>query len=121
MRSVQFVEQELPWFGYTAAEIAQVGVIILATRLPQAPQTVLGQILADADLDLLGRDDFVVRNQELRLELAAFGTLIRDRDWYVAQLDFVHQHRYWTEAARQLRDAQKQVNISLLQQFAASA
>lgn len=121
MRSVQFVEQELPWFGYTAAEIAQVGVIILATRLPQAPQTVLGQILADADLDLLGRDDFVVRNQELRLELAAFGTLIRDRDWYVAQLDFVRQHRYWTEAARQLRDAQKQVNISLLQQFAASA
>lgn len=28
MRSVQFVEQELPRFGYTAAEIAQIGVII---------------------------------------------------------------------------------------------
>jgi hypothetical protein len=85
-----------------------------ATTKPQSPHTLLEKLLADADLDSLGRTDFLVQNQALRAELAAEGHVMTDVEWYGSQLEFVQRHRYWTAAARRLRDKQKQHNIVLL-------
>lgn len=111
----------LPQFGYTVEQIAAIGAVIMATRLPQTPTTPLARLLADADLDLLGRPDFHQRNTELRKELAAFGDVYSDAAWYANQLAFVKRHRYWTAAARRLRNAQKTQNIVLLQTLADAA
>jgi uncharacterized protein len=88
--------------------------MIMATRLPQAPHTLLEQIVADADLDVLGRPDFVTRNQDLHVELAAFEGAVDDCDWYRIQLAFLREHRYWTASARSLREEHKQHNIAAL-------
>jgi uncharacterized protein len=121
LAGVQIMAEALPSFGYSAEQIDQIGLLIMATRLPQAPHNLVAQILADADLDLLGRDDFLVRNQLLRAEIAAFEAAPSDAAWYTAQLNFLTRHRYWTAGARQLRDAQKARNIELLQRLLASA
>jgi uncharacterized protein len=116
---VRIATSMLPCFGYTPPQIATISEMIMATKLPQSPHTPLEEIVADADLDLLGRSNFLERNQDLRKELAAYGTTQTDYQWYTDQLDFLQNHRYWTAAARALRDEQKHRNIVRLTELLA--
>lgn len=112
---IRIASEVLPEFGYTPEQIQVISGIILATRLPQTPHTLLEAILVDADLDVLGREDYVVRHQELRQEMAVVnGTPHTDKEWYLVQQDFLSNHRYFTEAARALRDAGKARNLALV-------
>ena len=112
--SVRIVTAVLPGFGYEPAQLKVIVGIIRATELPQQPQTVLEQILADADLSILGQSDYLPRNAALREELAAFGLSMTDRQWYDNQLKFIRDHRYFTESARRQCDAQKQINVAAM-------
>jgi uncharacterized protein len=111
MISVRIARDVLPGFGYSAKEIDIIQGIILATVVPQTPVTNLEKILADADLDVLGRDDFMSRNGDLRRELAFFGSESSDEDWYSEQLKFVGPHVYFTASGRMLRDAGQAKNV----------
>lgn len=121
LASVAIAAAALPAFGYSPEQIAQVGELIMATRLPQSPRSHLAAILADSDLDMLGRPDFLHFNGLLRAELAAFGQPFSDLSWYGQQAAFVRDHRYWTPAARRLRDAGKAANRAALEQLWAAA
>lgn len=112
--SARIAAAVLPGFGYTPAQIQAIVGMILATQLPQAPHTLLEQIMADADLGILGRPNYLPRNAALRAELAAFGLIMTDTQWYGNQLKFIRDHRYFTASARQLRDAQKQINVTAM-------
>jgi uncharacterized protein len=103
--------QVLPSFGYQPEQIEVIKAIIMATELPQSPHTLLEKIMADADLDVLGRKDFLSKNQALRAELNHSGTQPSDEEWFSSQLEFLHEHRYFTAAARTLRSKGKQKNI----------
>lgn len=106
--------ETLPDFGYTKPQIEVIHGLIMATKLPQSPRTLLEQLMADADLDALGRTDFLARNQALRDELSAYGAQWDDLDWYREQQCFLRSHHYWTDAARQVRGAQKQRNLDAI-------
>ncbi len=112
--SARIAATALPRFGYTPEQIAVIVNIILATRLPQAPQTFLEQIMADADLNVLGQANFLLRNAALRQELAAFGQVKTDAQWYGTQLQFIRDHRYFTATASRLLDRQKQINVAAM-------
>lgn len=114
LAGVRIAAAALPGFGYAPAQVATVGGLIMATRLPQLPATPLEAILADSDLDMLGRDDFLLLNRMLRAELAAYGAAYSDADWYAQQGAFVREHRYWTASARGLRAEGKGRNIRAL-------
>ncbi len=117
--SIRIAVEMLPSFGYNSSHVERIVGIIRATRLPQSPSNLLEEIMADADLDILGREDFLSRNHDLRAEAAAFGTVIGETEWYRIQLDFMRTHRYWTAAARTLRDAGKAANIAELDRLLA--
>jgi len=108
----RIAREMLPNFGYNPDQIEKVSGIIPATQMPQKPGSKLQQILCDADLDHLGRWDFFVKGELLRLEWVKHkefnGSL---RDWYVGQLNFLREHRYFTESARRLRDEGKAKHI----------
>ncbi len=104
----------LPDFGYTAEQIALIQSMIMATHIPQLAATPLEQILADADLDVLGRDDFFSRNKALRDEVEAFAGKQADIAWYEGQIRFMRNHRYFTATARALRDTAKSRHIALM-------
>lgn len=118
---VGIVEVALPDFGYSPAQVATVGELIMATRLPQAPTSALAAILADSDLDMLGREDFLLLNKMLRAELTAFGGGVSDAEWYRRQAAFVRGHRYWTASARRLRDQGKGRNLGALEALLVAA
>jgi uncharacterized protein len=105
----------LPGLGYDADQIKAIQAIIMATVVPQGPVTILEQILADADLDVLGREDFWPRNIALRRELAFFGKEFTDVEWFSSQLKFISAHTYFTSTARAMRNANQIESIALLQ------
>jgi uncharacterized protein len=116
LTGARIVAQVLPDFGFSSSQIETIIGLILATRLPQNPRTMLEECMADADMDVLGRDDFVDRNRCLRDEMANAGNHFSDQVWLKEQLDFAQSHTYFTAAARTLRDEYKKRNITVLQQ-----
>lgn len=114
MIGAQIATYVLPRLGYTLQQVERVYGMIVATRLPQSPKNLLEQIIADADLDVLGRDDFWPRNKALRTEYTALGKHISDMKWCACQSDFLQSHRYFTASARAVREVQKQRNIAFL-------
>ncbi len=109
--AVDIAAEVLPGFGYSANQIDVIGQIIMATQLPQKPTSFLDEIMCDADLDSLGRDDFFITSHCLRLELAAYGQPTNIHEWYEKQLVFLESHTYFTDVARGARDAGKKRNI----------
>jgi len=109
--AARIAEQVLPDFGYTNKEIEVIRWAIYATILPQKPHTLLEQIIADADLDVLGSENFAIRNNELRQEFAAMGKEYADIDWWTSQIKFLESHQYFTKSARVLRGPGKLSNI----------
>jgi uncharacterized protein len=117
--SARFAVEVLPGFGYSEEQIKVVKGIIMATVIPQSPKTILEQIIADADLDVLGRDDFMLRNENLRRELAFFGQEVGDTQWFSGQLKFIDSHTYFTATARKLRDEAQARNVRELKKILA--
>jgi uncharacterized protein len=111
----------LPEYGFTPEQVATVAGMIEATRLPQQPKTLLEGILADADLDVLGREDFLPRNAALRAEAAALGPAPTDQQWYCGQARFLAGHSYFTRAAQRLRGARKREHLIYLRACCAAA
>lgn len=82
--------------------------LIMATKLPQSPETHLQRIICDADLDYLGREDFYTIGDNLRKEFLHF-KIVPDNDaWEKMQLNFLHNHHYHTQSSRDLREPVKQ-------------
>lgn len=113
--SVRIAARVLPGFGYSGEQIERITNLILVTRLPQSPANLLEEILADSDLDVLGREDFFERSESLRQEMARRGQPVDRMAWSEQQLGFLQGHRYFTPAARGLREAGKLKNITLLE------
>jgi CheY-like chemotaxis protein/predicted metal-dependent HD superfamily phosphohydrolase len=108
--------QVLPGFGFSPTQVAAIQGMIMATQLPQSPRTRLEEILCDADLDVLGREDYGERNKALRAEMATSGLVLSDEDWCRSQLELLEKHRYFTAAARKLRAEGKQKNIEAVKE-----
>jgi len=100
--------------GYKDSDIQLICNMIMATAIPQNPKNHLEEILCDADLDYLGRDDFYTISEELRKELKAHGKEFSDCEWLNFEIDFLEKHKYFTKTSRQTRVPQKQKYISEL-------
>jgi predicted metal-dependent HD superfamily phosphohydrolase len=88
--------------------------LILVTKIPQQPKTLLESIICDADLDYLGREDFPSIAEFLYLELKACGELNERANWNEMQLRFLEAHQYHTESSRKLRSNGLQNNIQFV-------
>ncbi|MBN2501162.1 MAG: HD domain-containing protein [Anaerolineales bacterium] len=110
----RIVSEVLPRFDFSAAQIKVIKNLILATKMPQTPATHLEQILADADLDVLGTIEFFPTSVKLRKEQAVFGHEEDDLTWYRNQLEFLQNHEYFTTSAKKFRDAGKRANMRKL-------
>ncbi|MGE5384039.1 MAG: HD domain-containing protein [Omnitrophica WOR_2 bacterium] len=115
--SAQMAEEYLPSFGFNEQEIVLIKNMILTTRLPQLAATHNEKILCDADLDYLGRNDFFIIGQKLRLEWELIGNKINLYDWYMLQLQFLKNHHYFTKSAQILRNERKNINMAEIQHF----
>jgi uncharacterized protein len=114
---VEIMSGVLPGFGFATEEVNRVAGMILATRLPQTPLNEEQALLADADLDSLGRVDFFITSKALWHERTACGMVIPWQTWLENQHRFLTSHQYFTPAARALRDDGKRKNLELLERL----
>jgi hypothetical protein len=112
---IEIMSEVLPGLGFSAADIACLTGMVEATEMPQKPRNNEQALLADADLDSLGREDFFSTSKALWHERAACGMDIPWQTWLQIQLQFLQTHRYFTPVAQTLRNAGKQKNIEFLQ------
>ena len=112
-KSVELIQVPLLEIGYSQSDVNVIGSLIMATKMPQQPKNLLECIICDADLDSLGRPDFLYWGEKLRSELG----IPKNRSWYEAQLIFIDNHSYHTKAARKLRDNGKRKNIEKLKKI----
>ncbi|MBN2148947.1 MAG: HD domain-containing protein [Anaerolineales bacterium] len=113
--AARIARESLPKFGYQPEQIEVIVGAIMATSLPQAPKTDLEALLCDADLDSLGREDYFDAGRKFWLELQEYSRGLTRRQWHERQIKLLSTHQYFSQAARDLRDAGKQRNLAELQ------
>ncbi len=105
--SCEFVREILPKFDYTPDQIDRICGMIMATKIPQTPHNRLEEIICDADLDYLGRDDFFKIGNYLYDELSMYGLINNENEWNKLQERFLEGHHYFTTSAINLRKGKK--------------
>lgn len=108
---MRMAREILPKYGYSKDQIDVIDGLIKATEIPQSPNTLLQQIMCDADLDYLGRDDFHDIASLLRRELREHGKINSDRLWDEIQVKFLGAHTYFTKSAINTRQAKKMKHL----------
>ena len=101
----------LPKYGYSDQHIQLIEELIFVTQIPHKPKNKLEEIICDADLDYLGRDDFHEIADRLRKELREYGKIDSDRKWDEMQVAFLNMHKYFTATAIASRQAKKMQNL----------
>jgi len=109
------VMKELPEFGLSPDQVEIVCGLIRATKIPQTPMTKLEEIICDADLDYLGREDFFPISNNLFLELKAANFVTTENEWNLIQIKFFKQHNYFTTTTKKLREQQKQKHLEMIE------
>ncbi len=112
--------ESLRLYNYTADQIEQICGMIMATKIPQSPQNFLEEILCDADLDYLGRDDFYSIGRTLFEELRAFKILDDEQKWNRIQVSFLESHHFFTTTNIKRRAERKQCYLDELREIVAS-
>lgn len=105
----------LPGFGYTPKQIKVICDMIMATAMPQNPQSHMAEILCDADLNYLGTENYHSISDTLRDELEGQGIKFTEDGWLKLQLDFLHKHEYFTATAKKMRNELKNKYITELE------
>ncbi|MFO7852262.1 MAG: adenylate/guanylate cyclase domain-containing protein [Bacteroidota bacterium] len=111
----QLARKILPDFNYNERQIDTICDIIMATKLPPEPKNLLEEIICDADLDYLGRSDFIPVSNTLYDELKAQDKIGSLNDWNKLQVKFISNHQYFTKTARSLREVNKQKQIERIE------
>ncbi|MDD4747561.1 MAG: adenylate/guanylate cyclase domain-containing protein [Salinivirgaceae bacterium] len=108
---VGLAKEILPNYKYNAKQIERICELIMATKLPPQPKTLLERIMCDADLDYLGRSDFIPVSNTLYKELKAQDKIADINTWNKIQVKFISNHQYFTDTANKLREVNKQKQI----------
>ena len=99
---------------YSENELSLIDGMIRATKVPQKPQNLYEQILADADLDYLGREDYPELSEGLYREFLYFGVVQDESDWLNVQVGFLENHRFNTDWAKLNRSDRKGQTLNRL-------
>ena len=106
--SVHYAREILPAWNYSEIEIQKIVGMILATKVPQKPHTLLEQIIGDSDLDYLGTKAFYKRSFKLYIEMVNRKLVSDPVEWDRLQVEFLRVHHYHTSFAKKYREPVKQ-------------
>lgn len=98
-RSCAIVQEVLPQYGYSDRAITVLCEMIMATKIPQSPKSLLAEVLCDADLDYLGSEQFYPIGNTLFQEFMKYGILSDEKAWNRLQVRFLESHSYFTQTA----------------------
>jgi predicted metal-dependent HD superfamily phosphohydrolase len=105
---------------YPIEKIKIVEQLILATSPKVEPKNKLEEIIKDADLDNLGRDDFFEVAERVKKELETIKKIkIKDPDWHHAALDVIGKNGFYTHTQNTERGEKRRENEEKLRTLGA--
>ena len=114
---IEIAREMLPNEGYSEEQIQKICDLISCTMMSVEPQTLLEQIICDADLDYLGRNDYVCVSRDLYKELLEQKLVKKNEyEWNLGQIQFLQEHKYYTNYSRSHRNPGKVRHIQWLQE-----
>ena len=109
--SIEMAVKFLRIEGYSQDKIDKIISLINATRMPRNPQTLLEEIICDADLYHLGTNEFEKKTDLYKGEIEALtGHEITEREWLKNNLKFLEEHKFYTDYAKERFNTQKNIN-----------
>jgi predicted metal-dependent HD superfamily phosphohydrolase len=119
LRGADKAEFFLNEIGLDPGVIKAVRGCIMATRIPQSPQSLMEQIVCDADLYHLGTGSFAKQNNLMRQEVEwRTDKKIGKSEWRKHTITFLEAHHYQTDYGRNHLEERKRQNIEKLKQKA---
>jgi adenylate cyclase len=107
-RSIELTRDVLRRFSYSEDQIDSVTNLIEVTHPKSKPANRLQAIMKDADLDYLGRADFLTLSNNLYKELIRYNGIMTNTEWNKKQFEFLSRHIYYTNTARKMRQINKE-------------
>jgi len=114
---VKLAREILPDYQYSERQIEIISELILVTKLPPKPKNLMEAIMCDADLDYLGRVDFIPVSNMLYKELHEHGRIGTIQEWNEMQIKFIEKHQYFTNTARRLRNVNKNSQLENIKKW----
>lgn len=113
-KSVELMKEFLKEYTTDEKIIEKVEECILATRPPCKHNSLLLQIMCDADTYHLGTKEFKSNNKKVWDEYNANGTVMEEKDWTIKTLALLKEHQFYTKYCKDLLDKRKQKNMKKL-------
>lgn len=111
LKGVEIARELLTRFNFKRKDIEIISGLIMATKIPQQPNTILEKMICDIDLDYLGRSDFYKISNYLFEELQVTKGLTSKKEWDKIQVKFLEAHQYHTDFAIRKRQPEKEKRI----------
>jgi predicted metal-dependent HD superfamily phosphohydrolase len=110
--SIKIIENILPGLNFSHSDISIISKLISGTNIYAVPYSKMGELLCDADLDYLGRNDYLTISNGLRKEWKTMGIKrVSDKEWYQFQIKFLENHHYFSSTANLTRNKGKINNL----------
>ena len=111
---VDYARDFLPKYGFNLSQVNKVCELIMATKVPQKPKNNLERIICDADLDYLGREDFISISSNFYKELKEYRMVKNKKEWDQLQIKFLKSHHFFSEYSINNRSSLKKKNLEFI-------
>ena len=116
-QSAIYAREYLTKVKYPEEKIKVVVNCIMATKMPQNPKTKAEKIICDADLYHLGIENYLFRNERLRVEWENFfNRYYSDEEWYALNVEFLKNQKYHTWFGKTVLKNRKDMNYKVLKE-----
>ncbi len=110
-KSVELMKEFMAKQGADEKLIDTIADCIMATRAPRQHDTLLKEIICDADTYHLGTKDFKDINQKVWEEYNQTGTTVSEAEWSEKTIELLSEHKFHTKYCKDLLEKRKQKNM----------
>jgi len=107
---VNLSQKILSAYDYDKKQIESINKLILVTKPMAIPKNNLESIIRDSDLEYLGSSDFKSISERLKEEWIRCKVINNDKEFYKKQLDFLNNHKFYTDFMKDNGNTQKEKN-----------
>lgn len=113
----EFTKEILMDSGYSNKQITTICNLILSAHYPYKPKTLSEKIFCDATLEYLGRKDYKDSSMKLFKELKENNRIDSLAEWKVYQTTLIGEYDFFTQAAKELREVDKDEQLKMVFQL----
>lgn len=110
-KSVKLMEEFMKDNAHDKELLEKITDCILATRVPRVHDSLLKEIICDADTYHLGTKEFKESDKRVWEEYNANGTIVSEKEWDLKTITLLEEHQYYTKYCKDLLEKRKQKNM----------